>query len=86
MGVGEDGERAGEVTRIPDEQLEYYGDCFMRWKIRTQGVGFERFLACPDYYLARVVPREGGTSHFPFLQRLLRLPRALWDRRRPSTC
>ncbi len=80
------GDRVGEVTRISDEQLEYYGDCFVQWKIRKLGVGFEGFLACPEYYLARVLPSPGEVPHHPLLRWLRRLPSSLFGRRPPSTC
>ena len=86
MTAGEDGERAGGVTRISDEQLEYYGDCFMKWDIRKQGIAFERFLACPDYYLARL-PSPPQAPRPQFFRRVRRLlSTALCGRRRPSTC
>jgi len=50
---------ASETIRIPDELLDYYGDLFMQSNLRRQGIVFERFLACPDYYFKKLaVPLE----------------------------
>lgn len=43
-----------ETIRIPDELLDYYGDLFMKSNLRRQGIVFERFLACPDYYFKKL--------------------------------
>ena len=39
--------------RVSDEELEYYGDLFVRWEIREAGVDFEGFLSNPEYYLQK---------------------------------
>ncbi|MBI3989834.1 MAG: hypothetical protein HY347_09485 [candidate division NC10 bacterium] len=55
---------ASKTIRIPDELLDYYGDLFMQSNLRRQGVVFERFLACPDYYFKKLaVPL--GHDEFP---------------------
>lgn len=38
-------------ARLSDEELEYYGDLYIRCGIREAGVDFESFLNSPDYYL-----------------------------------
>jgi hypothetical protein len=39
--------------RLSDEELEYYGDLFVRCGIREAGVDFESFLTNPEYYLCK---------------------------------
>ena len=39
--------------RLSDEELEYYGDLYIRWGIRGAGVDFEGFLNNPEYYLQK---------------------------------
>jgi hypothetical protein len=49
--------------RVSDEELEYYGDLYVRCDIRGKGVDFESFLNNPEYYLqkhARGHPALGG--------------------------
>lgn len=49
--------------RLSDEELEYYGDLYIRCAIRDTGVDFETFLSNPEYYLqrhARGHPALGG--------------------------
>jgi len=40
-------------ARLSDEELEYYGDLFVRCVIRQAGVDFETFLDNPEYYLQK---------------------------------
>ncbi len=68
--------------RLSDEELEYYGDLYVRCAIRDAGVDFETFLGNPEYYLrkhARGHPalggREGGEVR-KGLRHRLRLHRA----------
>lgn len=37
--------------RLSDEELEYFGDLYVRCTIRQTGVDFETFLGNPEYYL-----------------------------------
>jgi len=39
--------------RLSDEELEYYGDLYIRCAIRHAGVDFEGFLNNPEYYLQK---------------------------------
>ena len=39
--------------RLSDEELEYYGDLYIRCTIRKAGVDFESFLGNPEYYLQK---------------------------------
>jgi hypothetical protein len=39
--------------RLSDEELEYYGDLYVRCAIRDAGVDFENFLNNPGYYLQK---------------------------------
>jgi hypothetical protein len=39
--------------RLSDEELEYYGDLYVRCVIRDAGVDFENFLNNPEYYLQK---------------------------------
>jgi hypothetical protein len=39
--------------RLSDEELEYYGDLYVRCVIRQGGVDFETFLNNPEYYLRK---------------------------------
>ncbi len=39
--------------RLSDEELDYYGDLYVRWRIRKCGVDFETFLNNPEYYLQK---------------------------------
>jgi hypothetical protein len=39
--------------RLSDEELEYYGDLYIRCAIRQAAVDFETFLENPDYYLQK---------------------------------
>lgn len=39
--------------RLSDEELEYYGDLYIRYGIREAGVEFESFLLNPEYYLRK---------------------------------
>ena len=41
------------LARLSDEELEYYGDLYIRWGIREAGVDFENFLNNPEYYLQK---------------------------------
>jgi hypothetical protein len=40
-------------ARLSDEELEYYGDLYVRCGIREFGVDFEGFLNNPEYYLQK---------------------------------
>ncbi len=37
--------------RLSDEELEYYGDLFVRCRLWEAGVPFEKYLENPEYYL-----------------------------------
>lgn len=39
--------------RLSDEELEFYGDLYVRCAIRGAGVDFETFLSNPEYYLQK---------------------------------
>jgi hypothetical protein len=39
--------------RLSDEELEYYGELYVRYAIRQAGVDFETFLDKPEYYLQK---------------------------------
>jgi hypothetical protein len=39
--------------RLSDEELEFYGDLYVRCEIRSAGVDFETFLSNPEYYLRK---------------------------------
>jgi hypothetical protein len=39
--------------RVSDEELEYYGDLYVRCAIRQAGVDFESFLDNAEYYLQK---------------------------------
>jgi len=39
--------------RLSDEELEYYGDLYVRAGLREAGVDFETFLTDPEQYLRR---------------------------------
>lgn len=39
--------------RLSDEEVEYYGDLYVRCMIRQSGVDFESFLENPEYYLQK---------------------------------
>ena len=38
---------------LSDEELEFYGDLYVRCAIRGAGVDFESFLSNPEYYLQK---------------------------------
>lgn len=40
-------------ARVSDEELEYYGDLYIRCGIRKAGLDFESFLNNPEYYLQK---------------------------------
>ncbi len=40
-------------SRLSDEELDYYGDLYVRCRIREFGVDFESFLTNPEYYLLK---------------------------------
>ncbi len=46
-------QNAPQAPRLSDEELEYYGDLYIRCKIREAGVDFENFLSNPEYYLQK---------------------------------
>jgi hypothetical protein len=51
--------------RLSDEELEYYGNLYVRCAIREAGVDFESFLNNPEYYLrkhAQGHPAAAGTD------------------------
>ncbi len=39
--------------RLSDEELEYYGELYVRYAIRQAGVDFETYLDKPEYYLQK---------------------------------
>lgn len=60
-------QKARLSARVSDEELEYYGDLFVRCAIRGAGVDFETFLTNPEYYLQKhakghpaLAGRDGG--------------------------
>jgi len=63
--------------RLTDEELDYYGDLFLRSDLRDAGVEFETFLADPEQYLHRCGrPSDGSKDdgrRNGKLSRLLRL-------------
>lgn len=73
--------RSVRVVRMSDELLEYYGDLFTKWKLRNQGVIFERFLAYPDYYIQKLASPPGAT---PPPGRLRRWLKTKWRRAKAS--
>ena len=50
------------APRLSDEELEYYGDLYVRCAIRDAGVEFETFLSNPEYYLQRHAPGHRATA------------------------
>jgi len=46
-------QNARSTPRLSDEELEYYGDLYIRCGIREAGVDFESFLGNPEYYLQK---------------------------------
>jgi hypothetical protein len=53
------------LPRLSDEELEYYGDLYVRCAMREVGVDFESFLNNPEYYLqkhAQGHPAAAGTN------------------------
>jgi hypothetical protein len=53
------------MPHVTDEELEYYGELYIRCEIREAGVDFENFLSRPEYYLYRYArtpwrPRSNG--------------------------
>ena len=47
------------VSRLSDEELEYYGDLYLTRGVREAGVDFESYLGNPEYYLAKYGTRDG---------------------------
>ncbi len=41
------------LLHVTDEELEYYGELYIRCAIHEAGVDFENFLTRPEYYLHR---------------------------------
>ena len=67
------------VSRLSDEELEYYGDLYLTRGVREAGVDFESYLGNPEYYLAKYgtgdgVPggKDGGDGQEP-LRQMIRL-------------
>ena len=50
MGHAQNGRSSAHLS---DEELEYYGDLYVRCGIRDAGVEFESFLSNPEYYLLK---------------------------------
>lgn len=48
-------QNARQTPRLSDEELEYYGDLYVRYEIRGAGVDFESFLSNPEYCLQKHV-------------------------------
>lgn len=46
-------QHAHRTPRLSDEELEYYGNLYIRCRIRGAGVDFESFLGNPEYYLQK---------------------------------
>ena len=46
-------QNARQTPRLSDEELEYYGNLYIRCGIRGAGVDFESFLGYPEYYLQK---------------------------------
>jgi hypothetical protein len=47
------------VSRLSDEELEYYGDLYLTRGVREAGVDFESYLGNPEYYLAKYGTGDG---------------------------
>jgi len=77
-------QNAKSIPRLSDEELEYYGDLYVRCGIREAGVDFESFLNNLDYYLqkharGRQALRESeGNGDRKGLTGFLRLRQATW--------
>ncbi len=39
--------------RLSDEELEHFGELFVRCRLREAGVPFEKYLENPEYYLQK---------------------------------
>lgn len=39
--------------RLSDEELEYFGELYVRCRLREAGVAFENYLENPEYYLQK---------------------------------
>ena len=63
--------------RLTDEELDYYGDLYVRSGLRNAGVEFETYLTDPEQYLRRCgqLPKDAGSDgrRNGRLMRLLRL-------------
>jgi hypothetical protein len=73
--------------RLSDEELEYYGDLYVRCAIRDAGVEFESFLDNPEYYLqkyARGHPALSGRDGDGERKGFLRYLRFRHETRTPS--
>jgi len=51
-----------QTPRLSDEELDYYGDLYVRCDIRDAGVDFEGFLNNPEYYLQKHTRRYQFTD------------------------
>lgn len=63
------------LSRITDEQLEFYGDLYLQHAL-SEVIDFENFLLDPERYLprdARRVARHAGTGRWRSLLGLLRI-------------
>ncbi len=48
--------------RLSDEELEYYGQLYVRYTIRQAGVDFETFLDKPEYYIQKYAKGHAANS------------------------
>jgi hypothetical protein len=55
-------QKARLSPRLSDEELEYFGDLYVRCAIRQGGVDFETFLDNPEYYLQKYAKGHPATS------------------------
>ncbi len=73
--------------RLSDEELEYYGELYIRCAIRQAGVDFETFLDKPEYYLRKYAkghPAYSGKDGDTGKKGILRLLRLRQVTRTPS--
>jgi hypothetical protein len=68
-------EDGGLLSRITDEQLEFYGELYLQHAL-SEVIDFENFLLDPDRYLprdTRISARRAGAGRWRSLLGLLRI-------------
>jgi hypothetical protein len=61
--------------RLTDEELDYYGEIFLRSGLREAGLDFETFLSDPEQYLRRCAARPDAEKNGRRSRRLLKFLR-----------